>query len=243
MESCTELTFSGQTLARLGPNTIFANDGNRDLELGSGAVLLHVPKNLGGAVIKTAAVTAAVTGTTLVVEIFNFPGKLGPVPVSDLPADARYKVSVLEGEVKVCRTDRPKECVILKGGQALLGTPNDFPGSGFPFDVASWFSTNILVTGFPPLNDTFLAAIGVDQSNLTLGQQVMFRAPNGADAGNVNGGATGVLNPTNIAGDRDVSGNEDQATICHGGSTLILPRAAAEKHLADHPGDAAGACR
>ena len=63
-DSRTELTFSDQTLARLGANTLFSfNEGTRKLDLGGGAMLLRVPKGAGGATVRTAAVTAAITGT------------------------------------------------------------------------------------------------------------------------------------------------------------------------------------
>ena len=69
VESRAELTFTDQTLARLGANTIFSFDkGTRNLELGGGAMLLRVPKDVGGAQINTAAVTAAITGTTVMLE-------------------------------------------------------------------------------------------------------------------------------------------------------------------------------
>ena len=67
--SRAELTFTDQTLARLGANTIFSfNEGTRNLELSGGAMLLRVPKNAGGAQINTAAVTAEITGTTIMLE-------------------------------------------------------------------------------------------------------------------------------------------------------------------------------
>ena len=69
IESRTELKFTDETLARLGANTIFSfNEGTRNLELTDGAMLLRVPKNAGGAKINTAAVTAAITGTTIMLE-------------------------------------------------------------------------------------------------------------------------------------------------------------------------------
>ena len=64
-ESRSELTFTDLTITRLGANTIFSfNEGTRTMNLGSGAILFQVPKGSGGATIKTAAVTAAITGTT-----------------------------------------------------------------------------------------------------------------------------------------------------------------------------------
>ncbi len=87
VDSRAELTFTDQTLARLGANTIFTfNEGTRDLELGGGAMLLQVPKNAGGAKIKTALVTAAITGTTIMLEYH---------------ANAFIKFIVLEGTGRV----------------------------------------------------------------------------------------------------------------------------------------------
>src|SRR5256885_14975741 len=69
IESRSELMFTDATLARLGANTIFSfTEGTRNLELTDGAMLLRVPKNAGGAKINTAAVTAAITGTTVMLE-------------------------------------------------------------------------------------------------------------------------------------------------------------------------------
>ena len=69
MDSRTELTFTDQTLARLSANTIFNfNEGTRNLGLAEGATLVYVPKGAGRAKISTAAVTAAITGTTVIVE-------------------------------------------------------------------------------------------------------------------------------------------------------------------------------
>ncbi len=232
-DSRTELTFSDSTLARLGSQSIFSSAGIRSVELGSGSILLHVPKNSGGAQIKTAAVTAAVTGTTVVLETFNFPGKLGPVAIGDLKPDARYKVTVLEGEVKVCRTDRPEECHSVRGGQTLLGGANGFQGGPVAFETASWMASNVLVTGFKPLPRELLAMIEAELPSPGEGL---------IDAGN-SITSIGTLNPANIsAGGNEISPNEDRQAICHNGNTLVLPRKAAQKHLANHPTDTPGSC-
>ena len=109
VESRAELTFTDQTLARLGANTIFTfNEGTRNLELGGGAMLLRVPKNAGGAQINTAAVTAAITGTTVMLEYHQ---------------DAFIKFIVLEGTGRVFRNDRVGESVLVKAGQMLIANP------------------------------------------------------------------------------------------------------------------------
>ncbi len=67
--SRTELTFNDNTITRLGQNSIFSfHEGGRNVELKQGSVLLQVPKNAGGATIRTATVTAAITGTTVMFE-------------------------------------------------------------------------------------------------------------------------------------------------------------------------------
>ena len=67
--SRTELTFQDKTITRLGANSTFSfRRGSRDINLNRGSILLQVPKSAGGATIRTATVTAAITGTTLMME-------------------------------------------------------------------------------------------------------------------------------------------------------------------------------
>jgi hypothetical protein len=67
--SRAELTFPDQSLTRIGANSIFSfSSGNRDMEIKQGSFLLQVPKGAGGATIRTATVTAAITGTTTMME-------------------------------------------------------------------------------------------------------------------------------------------------------------------------------
>src|SRR4029077_11054383 len=69
IKSRSELVFQDNTLTRLGPESYFSfKAGTRDLTLQKGTLLLQVPKGLGGAKIHTAAVTAAITGTTIMME-------------------------------------------------------------------------------------------------------------------------------------------------------------------------------
>lgn len=70
IDSRTELLFSDQTITRLGANSNFTfTEGAREMTLSKGVILLQVPKGLGGARIETAAVTAAITGTTVLFEV------------------------------------------------------------------------------------------------------------------------------------------------------------------------------
>jgi hypothetical protein len=65
-QSRSELTFKDKTITRLGEKSVFnVGQGARTIEMGSGQFLLYVPKKAGGAKIKMGAVTAAITGTTV----------------------------------------------------------------------------------------------------------------------------------------------------------------------------------
>src|SRR5438046_10238702 len=65
VDSRSELTFSDLTITRLGANTVFSFNGEaRQVDLGSGAVLVQVPRNGAEAKIRTDAVTAAINGRT-----------------------------------------------------------------------------------------------------------------------------------------------------------------------------------
>src|SRR5438046_7444241 len=88
--SRSELLFQDNTLTRIGAETFFSfKTGTRDLTLEKGSMLLQVPKGLGGAKIHTAAVTAAITGTTIMMEYI--PRRF-------------IKVLVLEGSLRLSRT-------------------------------------------------------------------------------------------------------------------------------------------
>src|SRR5947209_11599830 len=70
VQSRSELTFKDQTITRLGEKTIFSvGEGARTIDLGSGQILLYVPKKSGGAKVKMGPVTAAITGTTILANV------------------------------------------------------------------------------------------------------------------------------------------------------------------------------
>jgi hypothetical protein len=69
IDSRTELTFTDQTLTRLGANSIFSfREGGKDFDLASGAMLISVPKESGTTKVKVGGATAAVTGFTAMFE-------------------------------------------------------------------------------------------------------------------------------------------------------------------------------
>jgi hypothetical protein len=137
-ESRAELEFTDQTLARLGANTIFSfKQGTRNLDLGSGAMLLRVPKNAGGAQIKTSVLTAAITGTTILLEFHP---------------DAYCKFIVMEGTGRIFRNDRVGESVLVHAGEMLIANPRSMQlPDPVHVDLKRLMKTSNLVKGFRPL--------------------------------------------------------------------------------------------
>ncbi len=68
-----ELQFPDKSLARVGSNSIFSFDAqSRTLKLDKGDMLFYLPPGAGGVKIKTAALTAALTGTVVLVKSTGF---------------------------------------------------------------------------------------------------------------------------------------------------------------------------
>src|SRR5438445_7268402 len=136
--SRSELLFQDNTLTRIGAETFFSfKAGTRDMTLEKGAMLLQVPKGLGGAKIHTAAVTAAITGTTIMIEY--------------LPK--RYlKVLVLEGSLRLSRNGMLGDSLVLRPGKMVIMRP-DAKKIPNPIDVdlAQIVKTSTLVN-FPGSN-------------------------------------------------------------------------------------------
>lgn len=111
VKSRSELLFQDNTLTRIGPETTFSfKSGTRDLTLQKGTMLLQVPKGLGGTKIRTAAITAAITGTTIMMEYT--PGK-------------NIKVLVLEGSLRLSVNGGVLgDSVLLRPGRMAIMRPD-----------------------------------------------------------------------------------------------------------------------
>ena len=145
IESRTELMFTDATLARLGANTIFSfTEGTRNLELSDGAMLLRVPKSAGGAKINTAAVTAAITGTTIMLEFHK---------------NSYIKFIVLEGTGRIFIPNHVGESVLVHAGQMLITKPNakNLP-SPVDVDIRKLMKTSRLIRGFGKMGSEDLIA-------------------------------------------------------------------------------------
>src|SRR6266404_8689231 len=136
-ESRSELTFSDLTITRLGANTIFSFDeGTRQMNLIDGAILFQVPKGSGGATIKTAAVTAAITGTTGI-------GEFHPATSSNSQPFSKWLC--LEGTFQL----------ILPNGQSVEVGPGKMvttDGKSFSkvmsFDIGQLLKSSVFFIGF-----------------------------------------------------------------------------------------------
>src|SRR6476660_2900730 len=152
MDSRSELKFTDQTLARLGANTLFSfSEGTRNLNLQDGAMLLRVPKGAGGARINSSAVTAAITGTTVMLETHA---------VTKKNKDSYYKFIVLEGTARLYLPGRLGESTLVKAGQMII-MRRDSKTIPEPVDVdiSKITQSSLLVTGFStPLGSETLIA-------------------------------------------------------------------------------------
>jgi hypothetical protein len=106
IKSRSELVFEDNTLTRLGPESYFSfKTGTRDMTLQKGTLLLQIPKGLGGATIHAASITAAITGTTIMLE--SIPGK-------------DIKVLVLEGTLRLSMNGRFGDSLLLTPGNMIM---------------------------------------------------------------------------------------------------------------------------
>jgi hypothetical protein len=141
VQSRAELKFQDNSLTRLGANSVFSlEEGSRTVDLKQGTILLQVPKQMGGAHVRTAAITAVVTGTTVLVEY-------RPNGVA--------KFIVLEGQMDVLRNDKPSVFTTLKAGDMLSMKTTDktFPEK-VQVDLKRLKETSLLV------NDKIFGVLG-----------------------------------------------------------------------------------
>src|SRR5438132_8927550 len=159
VDSRSELKFSDQTLARLGANTLFSfAEGTRNLNLQDGAMLLRVPKGAGGAKISSSAVTAAITGTTVMVETHALTKK---------NKISYYKFIVLEGTARLYLPGRLGESTLVKAGQMIImRADSKMIPEPVDVDIGKITQSSLLVTGFStPLGSEALIAFEKTKQN------------------------------------------------------------------------------
>lgn len=147
-DSRAELTFPDLTLTRIGANSLFSfSQAGHAIEVDNGAILLRLPRNSGGARIRSDIVTVGIPEATVL-----FEARRGDY----------NKLIVLEGQARASLRARPEQTVILHAGQMLIVEPR---ATRLPapveIDLALVMNTATLITRFPPLPslNLILAAI------------------------------------------------------------------------------------
>ena len=107
-------------------------------------MLLRVPKNAGGAKINTAAVTAAITGTTVMLEFHK---------------NSYVKFIVLEGTGRIFLPGHVGESVLIRAGQMLIAKPEakNLPNP-VDVDIRKLRKTSRLISGFGKMGSEGLIA-------------------------------------------------------------------------------------
>ncbi|HEX3797356.1 MAG TPA: FecR domain-containing protein [Verrucomicrobiae bacterium] len=203
--SRAELVAADNTITRVGANTIFSFDAaNRSIHLEQGSLLFNSPKGKGGGSIHTAAATAAVLGTTIIVVTTPSGG---------------FKVLTLEGtaEVKFQQGFTRQ----IHAGQLIFVLPGGLPGPVLSFRLDQQVTGSRLVQGFnKPLGS-------INKVNAQIAHQIKQIASGKAtDTGLLVGSeasSTGVQVISAIAalngGDPENTGSNPLLTPMSGGST------------------------
>ena len=137
-DSRAELTFPDLTITRIGANAIFSFEENgRNVNVENGAILLRVPKDSGGARIRSSALTVGISGTTVMFEYHR---------------RTYTKLIVLEGSSEAWLTKYPGNRVRVRGGQMLMvRTGATRLPEPVEIDLDRLLRTATLITAFPPL--------------------------------------------------------------------------------------------
>lgn len=149
--SLAEIEFNDQTLTRLGSMSVFTFDGDkREFRLSRGLTLICAPKGTGGGKIVTAAITAAIEGTTVLAEQFMVAGKKQGDPTR--PAG---KFIFLEGKGIVSTPDG-KQQKKIRGGQMIAHALGD-PKLADPqdIDLGTLVAGSGIINGFARLLPTW----------------------------------------------------------------------------------------
>ncbi len=154
--SRAELLADDKTVTRVGANTIFSFEANkREINLQQGSVLFNSPSGKGGGTIRTAAATAAVLGTTLI--------------VSATP-NGGFKVLMVEGRGQITSGGSARN---LTAGQMTFVLPGQRGLSPtYNFQLKEQVGNSKLIRGFrAPLQSLpkIAAAVSSQETKITKG--------------------------------------------------------------------------
>ncbi len=149
-ESRAELEFTDTTLARMGANSLFSFDSaSRALEFQKGSLLFSKPTQSGRIDVRSASVTAAITGSTGFITKLE---KRGQAYGLQLPSGTQL-LGMLEGRARgTAQWTDPAAAshafpFTLRPGQILIVIPEQIPVV-VDFDLPTFVATSPLIIGF-----------------------------------------------------------------------------------------------
>ncbi len=122
-----ELQYPDGSLVRIGQNTVFTFEAeSRTLTLEKGSLIFHIPKGSGGGTIRTASITAAITGTVGKVStnlIAILEGEITLIPSGRKVGAGSFARANLDGTISILPFD-----VNLAGNGILMNFNGPMPG-------------------------------------------------------------------------------------------------------------------
>jgi len=197
--SLAEVEFADQTITRLGSKTVFTFSASaREFHTGYGTTLICMPKGAGGGTIVSAAITAAIEGTTVIVEESDVAG------TAEHP-DPRVlsKVIFLEGHGTVRLTHPGAKCPVdhesISAGQ-MIAQYSDQPclAPVQDVDLAVLLDRSGIITGFyNPLPSLRLIKQAVKQQQSDIGKGILQGSGGGPTvySPNPSTGSQGISDP------------------------------------------------
>ena len=145
LKSRAQMDFPDASIVRLGANSVFSfMKGQRDVDLEKGTILMQVPKALGRTKIRTSSISAAITGTTILIEyvppITNAAG--------EVITPGTFKAIVIEGSLELELNNVPGQTLVLKAGEMAAFPTNikELPKK-FVIDLERLVKTSNLIEG------------------------------------------------------------------------------------------------
>ena len=145
LKSRAQMDFPDASIVRLGANSVFSFiQGQRDVDLEKGTILMQVPKSLGRTKIRTSSISAAITGTTILIEY------VPPITndAGEIITPGTFKAIVIEGSLELELKDLPGQTLILKAGEMVaFSTDIKVLPKKFIIDLRRLIKTSKLIEG------------------------------------------------------------------------------------------------
>lgn len=170
-DSRAELKYSDGSIVRIGQNTVFTFEADtRTLSLEKGSLIFYIPKGQGGGTVRTAAITAAITGTIGKVAdnmIAILEGEVRLVPSGRVVSAGYFAMANPDGTITIDRFDPEK---------ALGGKLMSFGGNIADFDESSLIPRADGPT-VAPTRDIMQQLETIDRTQNQPGAQKLYEPP------------------------------------------------------------------